>query len=189
MSTSISDRIREQLDTMAFSENERKNILHRMSLLQENPIQILLVGATGVGKSSAINALAEYPKATVGMGVDPETDKITPYAAEGFVFWDTPGLGDSVQDDLEYGKMLVDILNEQDGNGKLLIDFVLLLVDGSSRDLGTASDLIRKVILPDLRTEKKNRLLIVVNKIDKALSSRHWDAVHHCPDAGSAKVS
>ena len=79
--------------------------------------------------------------------------------------------------------MLVDILNEQDGNGKLLIDFVLLLVDGSSRDLGTASDLIRKVILPDLRTEKKNRLLIVVNKIDKALSSRHWDAVHHCPDA------
>ena len=183
MSTSISDRIREQLDTMAFSENERKNILHRMSLLQENPIQILLVGATGVGKSSAINALAEYPKATVGMGVDPETDKITPYAAEGFVFWDTPGLGDSVQDDLEYGKMLVDILNEQDGNGKLLIDFVLLLVDGGSRDLGTASDLIRKVILPDLRTEKKNRLLIVVNKIDKALSSRHWDAVHHCPDA------
>ena len=89
MSTSISDRIREQLDTMAFSENERKNILHRMSLLQENPIQILLVGATGVGKSSAINALAEYPKATVGMGVDPETDKITPMPQR-VLFFGTP---------------------------------------------------------------------------------------------------
>ena len=178
----ISDKIIRNLDTLDFSDAEKTTILGRLSFLYKEPIQILLVGATGVGKSSAINALTEYSNATVGMGADPQTDKITPYQMDGFVFWDTPGLGDSVQNDLEYEKMLVDILNEQDNNGKLLVDFVLLLVDGSSRDLGTASELIRKVILPDLRTEKKKRLLIVVNKIDKALSGRHWDAVHHCPD-------
>ena len=43
------------------------------------PLDMVLVGATGVGKSSTINALFGKDVAVVGTGVDPETQYIQHY--------------------------------------------------------------------------------------------------------------
>ena len=45
------------------------------------PLDMVLVGATGVGKSSTINALFGEDVAVVGTGVDPETQYIQHYQA------------------------------------------------------------------------------------------------------------
>lgn len=165
------------------SAQEQANIYCRYKKALAEPIQVLLTGATGVGKSSVINALLGRNVAAVGVGPEPETFSITPHEMTGFVFWDTPGLGDTIEKDALYEKKISEKLNEKTAAGELCIDFVLVLVDGGSRDLGTTSNLVRQVILPDLRTQKKKRLLLVINKADKILSGHHWDAKKKRPDA------
>lgn len=70
------------------------------SLMEEN-VNLLLVGATGSGKSSTINAMFNMQVAKVGVGVDPETACIEKYELGGLTIWDTPGLGDGVERDIE----------------------------------------------------------------------------------------
>ena len=47
-------------------------------------------------------------------------------------------------------KKMIDKLYEKDENGNLLIDLVLVILDGGSRDLGTSYELINNVIIPNL---------------------------------------
>lgn len=171
------------LNESDLSSEEQAHISWRYKKALADPIQVCLTGSTGVGKSSVINALLGKSAATVGVGPAPETFSITPYAMKGFVFWDTPGLGDTVKKDTLYEELIREKLNEKNTNEELCIDFVLILVDGESRDLGTTSKLIRQVILPNLRTQKKKRLLLVINKVDRMLSGHHWDTVKKRPDA------
>ena len=58
------------------------------SLMEEN-VNLLLVGATGSGKSSTINAMFNMQVAKVGVGVDPETACIEKYELGGLTIWDT----------------------------------------------------------------------------------------------------
>ena len=128
------------------SAEEQANIYCRYKKALAEPIQVLLTGATGVGKSSVINALLGRNVAAVGVGPEPETFSITPHEMTGFVFWDTPGLGDTIEKDALYEKKISEKLNEKTAAGELCIDFVLVLVDGGSRDLGTTSNLVRQTL-------------------------------------------
>lgn len=89
------------------SAEEQANIYCRYKKALAEPIQVLLTGATGVGKSSVINALLGRNVAAVGVGPEPETFSITPHEMTGFVFWDTPGLGDTIEKDALYEKKSV----------------------------------------------------------------------------------
>jgi len=161
------------------SEDQKQEALKIILADKDCKANILITGATGCGKSSTINALFKTEKAKVGTGVDPETMDIKRFDLGNLTLWDSPGLGDGAEKDKRHSKGIIKKLNEKDGNGNLLIDVVLVILDGSGRDLGTSYELINKVIIPYLQDKK--RLLIGINQADVAMKGRHWDHVEHKP--------
>ena len=140
----------------------------------------MLVGATGVGKSSTINAIFDAETAKVGYSVDPETKHTEKYEiGNNIVLWDTPGFGDSPENDREYAKEIVSTLRKKDSDGNLLIDAVVVLIDGSSRDLKTTYEIIEQVIAPYLGDNK--RIVLAINQCDLGLKGRDWNKEACCP--------
>lgn len=156
---------------------------YRLDDIQRNikyyPLDIVVVGATGVGKSTTLNALLGDEQAKVGYGPDPETQFIQCYMLNDYIrLWDTPGFGDSPANDALYSKNLIEFLKQRCRVANLsanlsayLIDFVLVLVDGSSRDMNTVYTLLRDVVLKYIPGD---RVLLAVNQADVAMSGRHW---------------
>ena len=101
------------------------------SLLNEE-VNLLLVGATGSGKSSTINAMFNMEVAKVGVGADPETSCIEQYELGGLTIWDTPGMGDGVERDIEIATAIKAKLEEIDEDGQQIIDMVLIVLDAST---------------------------------------------------------
>ena len=160
-----------------------KNImLKNLMKLKQQKINIMITGATGCGKSSTINALFNTDVAKVGVGVDPETMEIEKYELEDMVLWDTPGLGDGKEADNRHAKNIIKKLAEVDENGKALIDLVLVILDGGTRDLGTSYELINNVIIPNLGKEKDKRILVAINQADMAMKGRNWDYENNEPN-------
>ncbi|WP_204716555.1 GTPase family protein [Fusobacterium mortiferum] len=142
----------------------------------------MITGATGCGKSSTINALFETEKAKVSVGVDPETMDIQKYELDKLVLWDTPGLGDGKEKDIIHSKNIINKLHEKDKEGNALIDLVLVVLDGGSRDLGTSYELINSVIIPSLGEERKNRILVAINQADMAMKGKYWNSELNKPE-------
>lgn len=163
------------------SENEKKKFMETMLQASRNKANILITGATGCGKSSTINALFGIEKAEVGTGVDPQTMSIAKYDYNGLTLWDSPGLGDGPEADKRHAEGIINKLTERDDDGNLLIDVALVILDGSSRDLGTSFELIEKVIAPCIGKNEK-RLIIAINQADIAMKGKHWDSENHKPD-------
>ena len=148
--------------TADISEEERSKLIKNFLYLKDQKINLMITGATGSGKSSTINALFNMEVAKVGVGVDPETMDIQKYELDNLLLWDSPGLGDGKEADNRHAKNIINKLNERDENGNLLIDLVLVLLDGSTRDLGTSYELINRVIIPNLGEHKENRILVAI---------------------------
>jgi len=154
--------------------------------LQRTKINVLLVGGTGVGKSSTINALFQdqglKSKATIGESTRPETMDVSSHEINNLVIWDTPGLGDSPEKDIVHREKIIELLNREDDNGQPLIDLVFLILDASSRDFSSAFHLIKEVILPNLDEGDKDRLLVGLNQADQAMKGHYWDKVNNKPE-------
>jgi hypothetical protein len=162
-------------------EKAKNIVLRNLAKMKDTKVNILVTGATGCGKSSTINALFNTEKAKVGQGVDPETMDIVKYELQNIVLFDSPGLGDGKEADVRHSKNIIAKLYEKDKNGDPLIDLVLVLLDGSSRDLGTSFELINQVIIPNLG-EDKSRLLVAINQADMAMKGRYWDHENNKPE-------
>ena len=152
-----------------------------MSLLKQTKVNILITGATGCGKSSTINALFQTSNAKIGTGVDPETMDIHKYELDNIVLFDSPGLGDGKEADRNHAKNIIDKLLERDANGEFVIDLVLVLLDGSTRDLGTSFELINNVIIPNLGDDA-SRLLVAINQADVAMKGKYWNHERNEPE-------
>lgn len=163
-------------------ETERNKLMKNFLQLKEQKINLMITGATGCGKSSTINALFNTEVAKVGVGVDPETMDITKYELDNLVLWDSPGLGDGKEADNRHAKNIIKKLHERDENGDLLIDLVLVILDGSTRDLGTSYELINQVIIPNLGEDKEGRILVAINQADVAMKGRYWDYEANKPE-------
>ena len=167
MEKNILDKMEENIDKTDINETEKNELKKNFLHLKEQKLNLMITGATGAGKSSTINALFNMEVAKVGVTSDPETMEITNYTLGNLVLWDTPGLGDGKEADAKHTKNIINKLLEKDEKGNLLIDLVLVILDGSSRDLGTSYELINNVIIPNLG-EDKNRVLIAINQADSA---------------------
>ena len=163
-------------------KTERNKLMKNFLQLKEQKINLMITGATGCGKSSTINALFNTEVAKVGVGVDPETMDITKYELDNLVLWDSPGLGDGKEADNRHAKNIIKKLHERDENGDLLIDLVLVILDGSTRDLGTSYELINQVIIPNLGEDKEGRILVAINQADVAMKGRYWDYEANKPE-------
>ena len=179
----IFKEMQDDIYTSSLPEIEKQKILNNILKLKDQKINIMITGATGCGKSSTINALFNTQIAKVGVGVGPETMEITKYDLDNLVLWDSPGLGDGKEADNRHSKNIIKKLSECDEYGNALIDLVLVILDGSTRDLGTSYELINQVIIPNLGENKKDRILVAINQCDVAMKGRYWDFEENKPES------
>jgi len=162
-------------------EATKQQLLKNVMKLKNEKINLMITGATGSGKSSTINAMFNTEVAKVGTSPDPETMDIKKYELDNLIIWDTPGLGDGKEKDIAHSKAIIKKLNELDEKGEPLIDLVLVILDGTSRDLGTSYELINQVIIPNLGEKAEERILIAINQADMAMKGRNWDLEKNKP--------
>ena len=179
---SIYELLEADITNSDLSEADKAAKLSRLLQVRSKQVNIMLVGATGSGKSSTINALFDMNVAKVGVGVDPETTCISKFVLDNLIIWDTPGLGDGVERDKVITRDIIRKLNELGEDGKPIIDLILFIMDSSSKDLGTSYDLINKVLIPCLGSEASKRIIIGLNQADIAMKGNHWLKEENKPD-------
>ena len=107
----------EEINNMDISEEEKEKKLKKLDKLRKQRVNIMLIGSTGSGKSSTVNALFDMNIAKVGEGVDPETKSIKEFQLDNLTIWDTPGLGDSVEkDEVIFDEILLKLQEKDDKN-------------------------------------------------------------------------
>lgn len=174
------DALRDFIEKSDIDEESKNQLLTNLVQFTNNELHILIVGGSGCGKSSTINALFNTDLAEVGYGVDPKTQKVSEYKLNNLFLHDTPGLGESSEKDAEHIKKITNALKETDKNGNAIIDSVLVIVDGSHRDMRTSFELINNVIIPNL--QDKSRILVAINRCDLALDGKGWISRYNLPN-------
>ena len=126
-------------------------LLKKIKSLGSLPIDIMITGVTGAGKSTTLNSFFQKEVSKVGKGVEPQTMELSSYRLNNyFRLWDTPGLGDGIKNDKIHSKKIIEILNKNYYIKKELynsMDLVLVILDGGSRDMGVTYKLLNEVIL------------------------------------------
>ena len=156
------------------------------------PLDIMLVGVTGAGKSSTIDSLLGKESAKIGRGTNPETKEIQSYRLNKYIeLWDTPGFGDSPEEDAKHLNAISEILDPNclftiDGcKYRNAVDMVIVVIDGSRKDLGVIYPVLNKVIFKSMgvqRGTESKRVLFIINQADMAMKGRHWDSQNETPD-------
>ncbi len=166
-----------------YNEYRLEHVKQRVDRLSVHPLDIMITGVTGAGKSTTINALFKKSVAKEGLGTDPETMEVSNYDLNEYIrFWDTPGLGDSIKNDKIHSKKIVDLLKwtyTYSDKEYGFIDLAVVILDGSVRDMGTAFHLLNDVIVPNIQS---SRILVAVNQADMAMKGRNWLKSYCRPD-------
>lgn len=158
---SIYNLIEQEIIESDLPLDEKNKKLSRLAKIKYLPLNIMLVGGTGV---------------------DPETADIQGYQLDNLTVWDTPGLGDSPELDAKYTEEIKKKLSELDKNGDPVIDLVLVIIDASQKDLNTVYDCINDVLIPAMGEDAEKRILICLNQADMAMKGKHWLGDLNCPD-------
>lgn len=175
---------------------------HRSKLMEayrnyinETSLNILIVGATGSGKSTTIKALfrdaGEECDIEVKGGGLAVTKVIKKYEiGENFVVYDSPGLGDGSAEDAAHTRAIQALLREKNSTGDALIDLVLVIVNAAvGRDLGSTYKTV-EVVAEAIAAEDRDRILIAINKCDQAPSDpdERWDYEANQPSAAQKEA-
>ncbi len=167
-----------------YSSYRKNDIEAKIEMVGVRPLDVMVTGVTGAGKSTTLNSLFNKCVARVGNGVDPETMNLTSYELNDVArFWDTPGLGDGVEQDKIHSKKIIDLLyktyiaNEKEYG---FIDLVVVIIEGMNRDMGTTYKLLNEIIIPNFQ---RNRILVAINQADVAMKGRHWNSSENRPDS------
>ena len=150
----------------SFKYYRKNDIEKKLEKARFRPLDVMVTGVTGAGKSTTLNTIFKKNVATVGNGVDPETMDLDSYSLNDvFRLWDTSGLGDGIATDKIHKRKLVDLLYKTyslDGNIYGWIDSAIVVLEGLNRDMGSTYTLI--------------------NQADMAMKGRHWNKETNRPD-------
>lgn len=159
-----------------YSKYRIQDLKRKVEKIGVYPLDVMVTGITGAGKSTTLNAFFQSGVASVGDGVDPKTMQIDAYSLNKvFRLWDTPGLGDGTAKDEQHKKRIVDLLhktyfsNEEEFG---FIDMVIVILDAGSRDLGTTYKLLNNIIIPNISA---SRIFIALNQCDMGMKGRYWN--------------
>ncbi|MCG3728104.1 GTPase family protein [Vibrio cincinnatiensis] len=181
-SNELISSLEKNISSTTLDTTTKQLLFNNLALLHKTTLNILITGATGAGKSSTINALFNIPIAEVGINSEPHTECVQHYQLNNLVLWDTPGLGDGIEEDTRHIKAIKHLLNKKDAHDQLVIDLVLVILDGGSRDLGTPLTLINDIIIPHLGDEAEKRLIVGINQADVALKGpKAWNYIDNEP--------
>lgn len=132
--------------------------------VEQKPVNLLLVGRTGAGKSSLINTLFRADKAVVD--VLPSTDQIRSYqwqsqSQEALILWDTPGYEQVKRQDLR--EQVLDYATQA--------DLLLLVTPALDPALQMDGDFLK-----DIKAEVPNLpALVAVTQVDRLRPIREWN--------------
>ena len=164
------------------NKNSQEALVQKIKSIGVYPIDIMITGATGSGKSSTINAISKSYLAKIGKSVEPETMDISSFRlSDELRFWDTPGLGDGLEKDKLHSKKIIDLLNKDYyTNNKQygFIDVVLIVLEGGIRDMGTVYSLINQLVIPNF---PKDRIIVAINQADMAMKGKYWNEMENKP--------
>ena len=148
----------------------------RIAELTSKRCSAILIGSTGSGKSSIINAIREISGldknggAEIGL-IEPTTKSITPYKIKELTLWDTPGLGESPSKDIETIESITKWLFDHKAQNPLIV----VVLNASVRDYGSIFVLLRSICTENL---EKFSFLFVLNRVDTLFKPKYFE--HLC---------
>lgn len=170
----VLDKIRGLLPGL--QEDQRAELLRYVQTEQQieisRPPMIAIIGPTGVGKSSTINALfkTDLPVHDAIPGtLSPTKLTVQPETVFGekgeIILYDMPGIGQDIDDDDNYKKMYTQILAQ--------CDVAVWILSANERRIKEDQEVIRDVVAK-ANNDIVERLVIGMNKVD-LLEPGHWD--------------
>lgn len=167
------------------SKDDQEQVFGKLSEeITGKPFRVAIIGQSGVGKSSTLNAVfgLDLPTSDIEEGTTEIIEKIFPMR-DGFnlSIYDMPGLLQSRKKDKEYVEMYKEILPK--------CDVIVYIIKANSRNIGDDCRILKDIVLPICNESSvKDNLIIAVNKVDiigESFDSNDpdltWDPITNVP--------